>query len=227
MAGMSCRSYNTYKKCFDNLIEFGFVKLVKKSINQYQCNVIALSKFDNAQYKALNKALMNHLTKQSESTVQSTDDIHKPINQETKKPKTNKQSSPAKAEAEPSITSKFLAVYNDFLQNRTGTQEQFSKAGRAGLKKIIAFLTVQVKAKNPNDTPEQIENNTVLSWEWILSNFDHWDKFHQGQLKLNQIESNLLNIIQSSKLKNSHGKHINPTQFASEALQHLENMRSK
>jgi hypothetical protein len=77
MAGMSCKSYNTYKKCLDNLIEWGFVKLVRKSYNQYQCNVIALSNFDNSLYKALDKALMKHSTKQSESTIQSTDDIHK------------------------------------------------------------------------------------------------------------------------------------------------------
>ena len=78
MNGMCCKSYNTYKKCLDDLIVWGFVKLIKKSTNQYQCNIIALSNFDKAQYKALDKALMNHLTKQSESTVQSTDSILKP-----------------------------------------------------------------------------------------------------------------------------------------------------
>lgn len=89
MMGMSCKSYNTYKKCLENLIDFGFVKMVKRSVNQHQCNVIALSKIDKAPNKALDKALIKHLTKQSERTiqptVQSTDDIHKPItnNQET------------------------------------------------------------------------------------------------------------------------------------------------
>jgi hypothetical protein len=57
MNGMSCKSYNTYKKCLDNLIEWKFVEMVKKSVNQHQCNIIALSKYDKAQYKALDKAV--------------------------------------------------------------------------------------------------------------------------------------------------------------------------
>jgi hypothetical protein len=84
MQGMGCKSYNTYKKCFDQLVEWGFVKVVKKAVNQHQCNIIALSKFDKASNKALDKALMKHLTKQSESTVQSNVesncDIHKQVN---------------------------------------------------------------------------------------------------------------------------------------------------
>ena len=63
MAGMSCKSHNTYKKVFDELVEWGFVEIVVKSRNQYQCNIIALSKFDEALDKALDKALANHLTK--------------------------------------------------------------------------------------------------------------------------------------------------------------------
>ena len=89
MQGMGCKSYNTYKKCFEQLVEWGFVKVVKKAVNQHQCNIIALSKFDKASNKALDKALMKHLTKQSESTVQSNVesncDIHKQVNN---KPKT-------------------------------------------------------------------------------------------------------------------------------------------
>ncbi|MCE2656565.1 MAG: hypothetical protein LW602_08930 [Sediminibacterium sp.] len=84
MQGMGCKSYNTYKKCFDQLVEWGFVKVVKKAVNQHQCNIIALSKFDKALNKALDKALQKHLTKQSESTVQSNVeincDIHKQVN---------------------------------------------------------------------------------------------------------------------------------------------------
>lgn len=55
--GMSANSYNTFKKSFDKLKEMGCLKLIKQSTNQYQCNVIALSKIDIAEYKALNKAM--------------------------------------------------------------------------------------------------------------------------------------------------------------------------
>lgn len=42
MKGCGIKSYNTYKKTLDKLVEIGFIKLVRKSYNQYQCNVISL-----------------------------------------------------------------------------------------------------------------------------------------------------------------------------------------
>lgn len=44
MDGMACKSRTTYHKCFDNLVEWGFITVVQKSSNQYQCNVISLYK---------------------------------------------------------------------------------------------------------------------------------------------------------------------------------------
>jgi len=72
------RSYNTYKKTLDDLVEFGFIKMIEVSKNQYSSNIIAISKFNKAHNKALDKALIKHTSKQSESTRQSNDsiDIH-------------------------------------------------------------------------------------------------------------------------------------------------------
>ena len=71
------RSYNTYINTLNDLVEFGFIKLIEKSKNQYSSNIIALSNFDKAHDKALDKALIKHGTKQRESI----DSINK---QETK-----------------------------------------------------------------------------------------------------------------------------------------------
>lgn len=71
------RSYNTYINTLNDLVEFGFVNLIEKSKNQYSSNIVALSNFDKAHDKALDKALIKHGTKQREST----DSINK---QETK-----------------------------------------------------------------------------------------------------------------------------------------------
>lgn len=73
------RSYNTYSKTLNDLVEFGFIILIEKSKNQYSSNIIALSNFNKAHNKALDKAFIKHDTKQSESTVQSIDSIDKPI----------------------------------------------------------------------------------------------------------------------------------------------------
>ena len=73
------RSYNTYIKTLQELVDFGFIKMIEKSKNQYSSNIIALSKNDKALDNALDKAFIKHASKQSESTQQSIDSIDKPI----------------------------------------------------------------------------------------------------------------------------------------------------
>ena len=84
MNGMSCKSYKTYRKCLTDLIDWQFVVLVKQSVNQHQCNVIAIVKNAKATTKALTKAMLKHNPKQDQRTYQSTTHILKPINQEHK-----------------------------------------------------------------------------------------------------------------------------------------------
>lgn len=121
------------------------------------------------------------------------------------KSKNNKiNSSSAKAEVD---TTSFLNSYNKFLKHRTGVEEQFSIAGRTALKKIRAYFSPMVEKKHPNATLEVVEAETLRSFEWVLANFEKWDGFHQKQIKLEQINSNLINII--SSIKNGHAKQNN------------------
>lgn len=90
MEATGMKSYNTYIKTFNELIEFGFIKLIERSKNQYTSNIIALSNFDEAldkaSDKALDKAIVCSIKKEQstvQSTVQSTDSIIKQLNQET------------------------------------------------------------------------------------------------------------------------------------------------
>jgi hypothetical protein len=68
-------SYNTYIKTLNDLIAFGFIKLIEKSKNQYSSNIIALSYNNKALDKALDKAFINHTLKQCESTSESSSSI--------------------------------------------------------------------------------------------------------------------------------------------------------
>lgn len=93
MDAISIKSYNTFIKTLNELVETGFITMVEKSKNQYSSNIIALSKNDKANNKALDKAMIKHSTKQVESTVQSIDSIDIPIYnntnlQSTRKPRT-------------------------------------------------------------------------------------------------------------------------------------------
>lgn len=88
MEAIGVKSYNTFIKTLNDLAEYGFIKILEKSKNQYSANIIALSNNNNALDNALDKALGKHGTKQSESTVQSIgesiDSIDKPYNHITK-----------------------------------------------------------------------------------------------------------------------------------------------
>lgn len=93
MDAIGVSSYNTYKSALNDLHEFGIIKIVKRSVNQYQSCIIALSKNDKAKYKAHDKALLNHgtkqMTKHCSSTIQSTVDIDKQLYSDTTKQQDN------------------------------------------------------------------------------------------------------------------------------------------
>jgi len=79
MEAIGIKSYNTYKKILHDLIDFGFVKMIQLSKNQYSSNIIALSNFNTALDEANDKALDKALAKHLQSTVQSIDSINKQV----------------------------------------------------------------------------------------------------------------------------------------------------
>lgn len=79
MEAIGMHSYNTYKKALYDLVDWGFIRMIEKSKNQYSSNIIALVNFDNATDKALDKAIMKHVSKDSECNMQSNDSIDIPI----------------------------------------------------------------------------------------------------------------------------------------------------
>ena len=105
MEGMCCKTYKTYKKCLDDLIEWGFVVMVKQSKNQYQCNVIGLVILSKAMTNTLSKALDNTVIKaQDKALTEALPIFNKQLNKE---PRTTKQFVP------PSV----LEVQNYFKEN--------------------------------------------------------------------------------------------------------------
>ena len=69
------KSYSVFKSTFDDLVEYGFFKVVQYSKNQWSSNIIALKENCKAPLKALDKALVKHTSKQVQSTYQSTNSI--------------------------------------------------------------------------------------------------------------------------------------------------------
>ncbi len=84
MEAIGVRKHQTYIKAFNDLVAWGFFKLVQKSTNQYSSNIISLINALPKKGKALDKALVKHRAKQGQSTGQSKGHINKQENKETK-----------------------------------------------------------------------------------------------------------------------------------------------
>jgi len=97
MDAVGIKKHQTYIKYFEDLCEWGFFKLLQKSQNQYSANIICLQFAMPKNGKALDKAIINHAAKQTEtigqSTGQSNSSIDKPYNHkpDNHKPQTTKE----------------------------------------------------------------------------------------------------------------------------------------
>jgi hypothetical protein len=84
MDAIGIKKHSTYIRYFNDLVNWGFFKLVQKSSNQYSANIICLTNALPKTGKALGKAIKNHAAKQmksmGQSTGQSKRSINKPIN---------------------------------------------------------------------------------------------------------------------------------------------------
>lgn len=92
MDAIGIKKHQTYIKYFYDLVDWGFFKLVQRAKNQYSSNIITLVSAVPKNGKALDKAIIKHMAKQTESTWQSTGQSKDSIlKQETIEQQTNKQ----------------------------------------------------------------------------------------------------------------------------------------
>ena len=121
MEGSSIGNYQTFRKTFDDLIKWGFIKLVQKSTNQYSANVVALCNTEAAKGSAMDRALMNQCN--------STEDIVKP---QTSKTLNNKKMSEIEISEVPLD---FLEIYKIGEELRKNI-EDYAKSKDIPLKKV-------------------------------------------------------------------------------------------
>lgn len=90
MDAIGVKKYQTYGKALNEISDWGFIKFIERSKNQYSANIISINgtpKKGIARGKALDKAFIKHGSKQGKSIGQGMDSINKPL---TNKPLTNK-----------------------------------------------------------------------------------------------------------------------------------------
>lgn len=79
MDAIGIKKHQTYIKYFNDLVEWGFFKLIEKSRNQYSANIISLKYAMPKNGKALGKAMVKHAAKHGSGNGQSKDSIDKPL----------------------------------------------------------------------------------------------------------------------------------------------------
>lgn len=92
----------------------------------------------------------------------------------------------------------FMDVYYKWFEKQVGIKPRIEVSDATALKQVIKYFRSIM-----NDADVQENNKTDLeilfAWEFVFANYGKWDKFHQKQLKLRQINSNLMNILNSIK----------------------------
>ena len=72
----------TFIKYFNDLEDWGFIKVVERSRNQYSANIISLISATPKKGEAMDKAMVKHAAKQGASKGQSNSPIDKQVNKE-------------------------------------------------------------------------------------------------------------------------------------------------
>ena len=127
---------------------------------------------------------------------------------EEAKPKpTPKKKTPPKPKTVPDpIFKKCTEIYFNWFEKLSGVKPKFDAIDGASLKKIISYF--KSIHRDANDQTDEFEEVTkmfsiiFLKWETI-------DPFYQKQTKLNQINSNLQNIINDIKNKHTSRRNAN------------------
>ena len=84
-----------------------------------------------------------------------------------------------------------IDAYNEFVIEKTSLPGKFDGAEGKAMKSIITYLSTITHVKT--------DEGTINSFKHILKLYDKWEPFHKNQLKLQQINSNLINIINAIK----------------------------
>ncbi len=155
MEAIGIKSYNTYINTFNDLVNFGAIKLIEKSKNQYSANIIALSKFNKAPIKALDKALIKHRRKQSESTSESNSSI-------------NKQGTNNKEQ----ITIIYIQIFDHWKSCNLIKHRSLTKEMKNSIKLLLNEFTVSDIIQSISNYNEIYNSNkTFFNHNWTLEEF--------------------------------------------------------
>jgi len=178
MEAIGIKNWRTYSVSLNDLVEWGFIKMIEKSKNQYSSNIIAIVKNTKAHVKALDKALQKHSAEQGKSIVS----IDKQYNN---KPNNKEQEEKPK---------KVLSV-DDFLVWFNDQGEKFN--GKLGNFRILSKTTTnnlrELRKTHPNTTDWSKAYFVMSRSEWVKETKnctpDHFLRVNNFTKYLNQFDA--------------------------------------
>lgn len=130
----------------------------------------------------------NSHAEQSSASFEAIDDSFKQKEQPKEKTGAKKERSV--------IYGRCVDEYFRWHEKLLNIKPQFDGSDGASMHQAIKYLR----------SMEDGDDNIFKNFSAVLSGFDRWDKFHQGQTRMRQINSNLTNIINQLKNGKSNSK---------------------
>lgn len=181
MDALGIKKHQTYIKYFSDLCEWGFFVLVQKSSNQYSSNIISLSTGLPKNGKALDKAIITHTAKQTQTNGQSNSSIDKPNNH---KPNNHKPQTELPEAKPPRPRNDFHDVFDKWFLSIAGVPYEMGKKDWVGINQIKKYCEKNSKNGNP-----------LESFALVLSKYDNLPRFYQENRNPAFIASKFSEII--------------------------------
>jgi len=181
-------SYNTYQKTYSDLVEWWFIREVRKSLNQHYSRIIALSKIDKAPDKALDKATAKAT---DEAPDKATDTIIEYRNNKWIKEWKNENFSLLRGVWKNCVAKYKLTTWNKATPwNREKARQSYMKSN-ATLEQVKSAIELYFKEKTTNK--EYVQHfSTWLNQKWYeqersddeppVYTQDHVTRFFQNKL---------------------------------------------
>jgi hypothetical protein len=176
MEAIGVKNWRTYSSGLNELVDFGFIKMIETSKNQYSSNIVAIVKNTKASTKASTKALdkalqkhvQKHVQKQGTKQSQSTVSINKQLNNLTNNNLTIKQEDAKATELDFSMFDNSLIEilwkdWKEYKQSQHNEKFKNSKTEQVAINKLAEL------SNNRSDTAKKIIEQSISNlWKGLF-----------------------------------------------------------